>query len=195
MLNKLLFILIALPLVAFTQPDVKVDKKYYQVTYSQKLKQPLSVDYGIRTRECTATRSGMDFYAEKGVMTSSNVDYANNDWDKGHMAPAADFCYSRDAMLSTFSYANCALQHYKLNRGVWKELEAMERVWAQKDSIIIHIDVLFDTNPKKTASGAAIPSAFRKTITFASTGKKLVYEFPNVPPTKTLDKYLIKGKL
>lgn len=195
MLNKLLFILIALPFIAFTQPDVKVDKKYYQVTYSQKLKQPLSVDYGIRIRECTATRSGMDFYAEKGVITSSNADYANNDWDKGHMAPAADFCYSRDAMLSTFSYANCALQHYKLNRGVWKELEAMERVWAQKDSIIIHIDVLFDANPKKTASGAAIPSAFRKTITFASTGKKLVYEFPNVPPTKTLDKYLIKGKL
>lgn len=195
MLNKLLFVLITLPFIAFTQPDVKVDKGYYKVNYSQKLKQPLTVDYGIRTRECTATRSGMDFFAEKGVITSSNADYANNEWDKGHMAPAADFCYSRDAMLSTFSYANCALQHYKLNRGVWKELEALERVWAQKDSIIIHIDVIFDANPKKTASGAAIPSAFRKTITFASTGKKLVYEFPNVPPTKTLDKYLIKGKL
>ena len=194
-MKKLLFVLFALPFIAFTQPDVKVDKGYYKVNYSQKLKQPLTVDYGIRTRECTATRSGMDFFAEKGVITSSNVDYANNEWDKGHMAPAADFCYSRDAMLSTFSYANCALQHYKLNRGVWKELEALERVWAQKDSIIIHIDVIFDANPKKTASGAAIPSAFRKTITFASTGKKLVYEFPNVPPTKTLDKYLIKGKL
>ena len=194
-MKKLLFVLFALPFIAFTQPDVKVDKGYYKVNYSQKLKQPLTVDYGIRTRECTATRSGMDFFAEKGVITSSNADYANNEWDKGHMAPAADFCYSRDAMLSTFSYANCALQHYKLNRGVWKELEALERVWAQKDSIIIHIDVIFDVNPKKTASGAAIPSAFRKTITFASTGKKLVYEFPNVPPTKTLDKYLIKGKL
>lgn len=194
-MKKLLFVLFALPFIAFTQPDVKVDKGYYKVNYSQKLKQPLTVDYGIRTRECTATRSGMDFFAEKGVITSSNADYANNEWDKGHMAPAADFCYSRDAMLSTFSYANCALQHYKLNRGVWKELEALERVWAQKDSIIIHIDVIFDANPKKTASGAAIPSAFRKTITFASTGKKLVYEFPNVPPTKTLDKYLIKGKL
>ncbi len=118
-----------------------------------------------------------------------------NEWDKGHMAPAADFCYSREAMLATFSYANCALQHYKLNRGVWKELEAMERVWAQKDSMIIHIDVIFDANPKKTPGGAAIPATFRKTIIFYSTGKKLVYEFPNIPPTKTLDKYLIKGKL
>ena len=186
-----LFITIAI----YAQPTVKIDKKYYQVTYSQTLKQPLAVDYGIRTRECKATRSGMDFYAEKGVITSSNADYAANEWDKGHMAPAADFCYSRDAMLSTFSYANCALQHYKLNRGVWKQLESMERIWATEDSIIVHIDVIFDANPKKTASGAAIPASFRKTITFYSTGKKLVYEFPNVPPTKTVDKYLVQGKL
>jgi len=190
---KLLILLF--PFFILAQPDVKVDKKYYQVTYSQKLKQPLTVDYGFRTKTCNATRSGMDFYTEKNIITSSNVDYANNDWDKGHMAPAADFCYSRDAMLATFSYTNCALQHYKLNRGVWKELEAAERVWAEKDSIIVHIDVIFNTNPIKTPGGAAIPKSFRKTITFYSTGKKLIYEFPNVPPTQPLDKYLIKGKL
>ncbi len=161
---KLLIILL-FPFAFLAQPNLTIDKKYYKITYSQKLKQPLTVDYGIRTRECTATRSGMEFYAEKGVITSSNVDYANNEWDKGHMAPAADFCFSRDAMLSTFSYANSALQHYKLNRGVWKELEAAERVWAEKDSIIVHIDVIFDANPAKTPGGAAIPKAFRKTIT------------------------------
>ena len=191
-MKKLLFILL-LPFVAFAQPDVKVNKKYYQVNYSQKYKQPVAVDYGIRTKECNATRKGMDFFAEKGIITSSNVDYANNDWDKGHMAPAADFCFNKEAMLSTFSYTNCALQHYKLNRGVWKELEAQEREWAKTDSIIIHIDVIFAKTPTKTASGASIPQSFRKTITFYSTKKKLVYEFANVPPTKTLDKYLIKN--
>ena len=192
---KHLVILLLFPLFVLAQPNLTIDKKYYKVNYSQSYKQPLTVDYGLRTHTCNATRSGMDFYAEKGVITSSNADYVNNEWDKGHLAPAADFCYSRDAMWSTFSYANCALQHYKLNRGVWKELEAAERVWAEKDSIIVHIDILFDAKPTKTASGAAIPKAFRKTITFYSTGKQLVYEFPNVPPTQTLDKYLIKGKL
>jgi len=192
---KQLILLLVFPFLLLAQPDLIVDKGYYKVNFSQKYKQPLTVDYGIRTRTCNATRSGMEFFMEKGVVTSSNVDYVNNEWDKGHMAPAADFCYSREAMLATFSYANCALQHYKLNRGVWKELEAMERVWAQKDSMIIHIDVIFDANPKKTPGGAAIPATFRKTIIFYSTGKKLVYEFPNIPPTKTLDKYLIKGKL
>jgi endonuclease G len=192
---KLFLTSLLFPLLLFAQPDIKVDKKYYQVTYSQKYKQPLTVDYGFRNRECNATRSGMDFYTEKTVITSSNIDYVENEWDKGHMAPAADFCYSRDAMWATFSYTNCALQHYKLNRGVWKQLETAERDWAKKDSIIVHIDVLFDPNSKPLPSGATIPKSFRKTITFYSTGKKLVYEFPNIPPTQPLDKYLIKGKL
>jgi endonuclease G len=188
-----LFTLLFVTIIANAQKTVTIDKKYYQVIYSETLKQPIAVDYGIRTKTCNATRAGMDFFAEKGVITSSNADYANNDWDKGHLAPAADFCFSRDAMLSTFSYANCALQHYKLNRGVWKELEALEREWAKTDSIIIHIDVIFSKSPTRTPTGASIPAAFRKTITFYSTKKKLVYEFPNVPPTKTLDKYLIKN--
>ena len=192
---KLFLTSLLFPLLLFAQPDIKVDKKYYQVTYSQKYKQPLTVDYNFRNRECNATRSGMDFYTEKTVITSSNIDYVENEWDKGHMAPAADFCYSREAMWATFSYTNCALQHYKLNRGVWKQLETAERDWAKKDSIIVHIDVLFDPNSKPLPSGATIPKSFRKTITFYSTGKKLVYEFPNIPPTQPLDKYLIKGKL
>jgi endonuclease G len=190
---KQLFLILFFPIVLFGQKDILVKRPIYTVNYSQKYKQPLWVEYGFRTRECNATRAGMDFYTEKDIVTSSNADYAHNDWDKGHMAPAADFCKDKESMYMTFSYLNCALQHYKLNRGVWKELEAQEREWAKTDSLIIKIEVIFPSNPTKTPGGASIPSSFKKTITFYSTKKKLVYEFPNVPPTKTLDKYLIKN--
>jgi endonuclease G, mitochondrial len=190
---KQLFLILFFPIVLFGQKDILVKRPIYTVNYSQKYKQPLWVEYGFRTRECNATRTGMDFYTEKDIVTSSNADYAHNDWDKGHMAPAADFCKDKESMYMTFSYLNCALQHYKLNRGVWKELEAQEREWAKTDSLIIKIEVTFPSNPTKTPGGASIPSSFKKTITFYSTKKKLVYEFPNVPPTKTLDKYLIKN--
>jgi endonuclease G len=190
---KQLFLILFFPIVLFGQKDILVKRPIYTVNYSQKYKQPLWVEYGFRTRECNATRAGMDFYTEKDIVTSSNADYAHNDWDKGHMAPAADFCKDKESMYMTFSYLNCALQHYKLNRGAWKELEAQEREWAKTDSLIIKIEVIFPSNPTKTPGGASIPSSFKKTITFYSTKKKLVYEFPNVPPTKTLDKYLIKN--
>ncbi len=150
--------------------------------------------YGFTNRPCTATRTGLDFYGEKGVITSTNEDYVNNEYDKGHMAPAADFCKDKKTMYLTFSYLNCALQHYKLNRGVWKELEGMEREWSKTDSLIIKIDVKFGDKPIKTNGGASIPLSFKKTILFYKSKKKIVYEFPNITPTKKLEEYLIKKK-
>ena len=182
-MKKLLFVLFALPFIAFTQADVKIDKKYYQVNYSQKLKQPLSVDYGIRTRECNATRSGMDFFAEKGVITSSNTDYANNEWDKGHMAPAADFNCNKEMLYKTFTYLNSALQHQSLNRGIWKHLEMHERELAKKEKVEVIIDIEFDKEPKKVPGGASIPKGFYKHIRY-KTGK-VCYYFPNEAPKKS----------
>jgi endonuclease G len=191
---KRLFLLLTLScsLFVYSQNDTIIKRDIYTVNYSQKLKQPLWLEYGFRNRTCNTTRTGLDFYTEKGVITSTNEDYANNDYDKGHMAPAADFCKDKQSMYLTFSYLNCALQHYKLNRGVWKELESMEREWAKTDSLVIKIEVIFDPKPKKTNGGASIPKSFRKTILFYNSKKKLVYEFPNVPPTKSLEGYLIK---
>lgn len=191
-MKKLLFLLIlCLPFFGYSQ-DTLVKRPIYTVKYSQSLQQPLWLEYSVKHRDCGAKRDGMDFYTEKGITTSDNTDYAENVYDKGHMAPAADFCVNRETLLLTFSYLNCALQHYKLNRGVWKQLEANEREWSKTDSLIIRIDVIFEKGATKLPSGATIPTAFRKTITFYNAKKKVVYYFKNEPPTKPLDAYLVK---
>lgn len=189
MKNLFLLIFISLSISISAQKDTLVTRKIYKVLYSQTLKQPIWLEYGVKTTTCNASRTGLDFYTEKGIVTSTNQDYVNNDWDKGHMAPAADFCQNKENMYLTFSYLNCALQHYKLNRGVWKELEAAEREWAKTDSLQIRIDVHFSKKPARTPGGAAIPSGFTKTIYFTKSKKKLVYYFPNEAPTKPLDAY------
>lgn len=189
MKNLLLSLIIIISIQVVGQTDTLVTRKIYKVLYSQTLKQPLWLEYGVKTTTCTATRTGLDFYTEKGIATSTNIDYANNDWDKGHMAPAADFCQTKETMYLTFSYLNCALQHYKLNRGVWKELEALEREWAKTDSLQIRIDIHFPKTPKRTPGGAAIPSGFTKTIYFTNTKKTLVYYFPNKAPVSPLESY------
>jgi len=190
MKNLILLLILGLPLFGYSQ-DTLVKRPIYTVKYSQSLQQPLWLEYSVKFRECGAKRDGMDFCIEKGIITSDNSDYADNVYDKGHMAPAADFCVNRETLLLTFSYLNCALQHYKLNRGVWKQLEANEREWAKTDSLIIRIDVSFE-NATKLPSGATIPTAFKKTIKFYNSKKTIVYYFKNEPPTKTLDQYLVK---
>jgi endonuclease G len=185
-------LLLIIPGFLYSQNDTIITKKNYRVKYSQKYKQPIWVEYGVKTKECNTTRKGMTFYPEKGVITSNDIDYDNNIYDKGHMVPAADFCHDKFLMHLTFSYLNCALQHYHLNRGVWKELEELEREYGKKDSLIIKIDILFNNKTNKSKGNSLIPSGFRKTIIFYSTKKKLIYEFPNIEPNKPLNFYLKK---
>ncbi|MFM7982580.1 MAG: DNA/RNA non-specific endonuclease, partial [Candidatus Fonsibacter sp.] len=89
---------------------VKIKTKLFVIEYSEKLEQPTSIQYTVMCPNGTASRSGMDFYTNDSIHTSDNADYANNIYDKGHLAPAADFNCDRETLHQTFSYLNCALQ-------------------------------------------------------------------------------------
>lgn len=50
-------------------------------------------------------------------------DYSNSGYDRGHMCPAADNKWDKQAMRESFYMTNICPQHHNLNRGDWKELE------------------------------------------------------------------------
>lgn len=58
-------------------------------------------------------------------------DYRSSGYDRGHMAPAADFVRSREAMSATFLLSNMAPQRPALNRGIWAQLESEIRILAE----------------------------------------------------------------
>ena len=132
-MKKLLLLLVLLPSILFAQKplrdSVKVKTQIYEVMYSEKLESPLWVKYSVQCPTGTASRSGMDFYTCDSIKTSDNADYVNNVYDKGHMAPAADFNCTKPMLYMTFSYLNCALQDQYLNRGVWRMLGLQYRDW------------------------------------------------------------------
>ena len=185
--------LLVIPFTLFSQRDsVYIKTSIFDVMYSEKLKEPLWVKYLVKCPEGSASRSGMDFYTNDSVITSTNVDYAHNEYDKGHMAPAADFNCTTEMLKQTFSYLNCALQNQYLNRGVWRLLEAYERELAKVDSVNVKIVVVFDKNSVVLPSGAHVPSGFYKIITLTKANKIIKYYFPNEKPTKnTFDEYKI----
>ena len=180
------WILLILPLfISFSyvenkKRDIKVDAGIYEVFYSESLEQPKEVWYTVECPNGKASRKGMDFYINDSIYTSSQDDYENNIWDKGHMAPAADFSCDRETLYRTFSYLNCALQHQDLNRGVWRLLEAKEREIAKTQEVNVHIVLIFTKSSKKLSSGATVPDAFKKEITYS--GKTDVYYFNNEKP-------------
>lgn len=176
--------LLALLFLSFNTPKLKVvDKGWYRVGYSEEWQQPVWVEYRVACTEGLFSRKGLDFYPEPGLKGSDAADYTDNEWDKGHMAPAADFACDSIALRTTFSYLNCALQQENLNRGVWRHLETRERELAKSEPVRVRIDVLFQGTANWLKTGARIPSGFRKLITHGKV--KESYEFPNQKPTSS----------
>ncbi len=192
-MKKLIILLLCLySLTVYSQRDsVLIKTPIYSCVYSEVLQQPKRVWYTVQCPTGAYPRKGMDFYTNDSVITSDGKDYEANVWDKGHCAPAADFNCTRETLWQTFSYLNCILQHEKLNRGAWRLLEAYERQLALTKVVKVQIDVIYAKNAVKLPTGATIPTAFRKTISFDN--KKEIYYFVNEAPSSTDFKlYLIK---
>jgi len=193
-MKKLILVLLFLPLFSFAQKrdSVYVQNKVFTLVYSEVLEQPKWVKYKVTCAENNISRKGLDFYKEKTIHTSDNEDYVANDWDKGHMAPAAAFGCNAELLKQTFTYLNSALQHKSLNRGVWKELEEYERQLRQKaDDIEIYIRVDFNPPLKKVSGGATIPSGFYKTIKSQKLKINECYYFNNTIPNADLKSYRV----
>ncbi len=81
-------------------------------------------------------REGSRFVPDPAVSTGSALpaDYTRSGYDRGHLAPAGDFRFSRKMMQETFFMSNMTPQAPDFNRGIWKELESQVREWALRDN-------------------------------------------------------------
>ena len=187
------YIFLVLSLVSFNlysqRDSVLVNAGIFKTMYSETKQQPLWSEYTVLCTDGKASRVGMDFYTVSGYITSDNSDYVNNVYDKGHMAPAADFNCNKEMLLKTFSYLNCCLQNEKLNRGVWRILELHERDLSMTGNVRVKIVCEFKQQ-NILPTGAWVPTGFYKFIYFNGELMEKYY-FPNVAPTKkTYSEYI-----
>lgn len=159
---------------------VTIKSDIFTIVYSEELEQPLEIWYTVKCPNGKASRAGMDFYKCDSVRTSSHEDYENNIWDKGHLAPAADFSCDKETLNKTFTYLNCALQHQELNRGVWRILELRERELAKTQEVQVHIKLDFAKNSIKQPTGSTVPGGFYKDLQYGKVIES--YYFPNAKP-------------
>jgi DNA/RNA endonuclease G (NUC1) len=184
----LLFILLASTVQGQFRDSVYVKTKIYEVVYSELLQQPKWLVYRSTNRPTKVNRGTIDFHLETKIKTSDDADYYANEWDKGHLAPAATFSDNMENLYITFSYLNSALQQQDLNRGAWRLLEQQERIWDDKEPLTVKILLEFK-NSRILSTGATIPSAFHKHIFWEVSKKKECYYFPNAKPILTWDQY------
>ena len=174
--------------VSTLRSNVIIDKGIFKVSYNEIFEQPNWVEYTVSNRPKNVDRGNKDFYLELGVFTSDNADYYKNEWDKGHLAPAATFSDSEDNLNKTFSFINCAMQIDNLNRGEWAQLEQQVRDWSVNRNVNVKIELVFAANHIIRTTGVHVPTGFWKNLTF-SNGNQTCYYFPNSSTDKNWDKY------
>jgi len=168
--------------------NVLIDKGIYKVSYNEIFEQPNWIEYTVSNRPKNVDRGNKDFYLESGVFTSDNADYYKNEWDKGHLAPAATFSDSEDNLNKTFSFINCAMQIDNLNRGEWAQLEQQVRDWSVNGNVNVKIELVFAANHIIRTTGVHVPTGFWKNLAF-SNGNQTCYYFPNSSTNKNWSKY------
>lgn len=114
--------------------DTIIDRGYYRSYFNSKYSTVSKVVYTLYKGGGNVSRKGMAFRHTYGREVFR---YNRSGYDKGHLAPAQDFAWCRDAMLATFDYVNCLPQAPSLNRGAWKRLETQVRLWSQSDTLTV----------------------------------------------------------
>lgn len=121
-------------------------------------------------------------------------DYTRSGFDRGHMCPAADQKWSDEAMHHSFVMANICPQDHALNTGAWKTLEDKERLWAQRDSLLVIVagPIYSEEVPQTIGqSEVAVPSAFFKVMLapLARPARAIGFIYPNMRCPGNMENY------
>lgn len=147
-----------------------VEYSGYYLMFHEEWKLPLWVKYELTAKETdgNAVRDGKNFKQDRNlyVEQAANDDYRNSGWSRGHMAPAADFKWSEDAMQETFYFTNCCPQNQSLNAGQWNTLEEKVRGWANKFGSVQVVTgpLLFGNEYGSIGNSVLVPDAFFKAV-------------------------------
>jgi endonuclease G len=114
-----------------------IDKKVIKIGYDYNVKGPRYVYYSLNKDLISLNnfRKRPRFYTEKNIPKKYRVtpsDYINTNYDRGHMAPDADFDYDKKILLKVYTMANIVPQKPILNQKIWIKVEERERYLTKK---------------------------------------------------------------
>lgn len=74
----------------------------------------------------TGTTEEIDFFLTK-TLDDGSTEYDGFGFDRGHLAPSADFRWSQTALSESYFYSNMSPQRPDFNRGIWASVEGKIR--------------------------------------------------------------------
>lgn len=110
-------------------------------------------------------------------------EYKNSGYDRGHMAPADDMKWSREAMTECFYMTNMCPQNNSLNSGAWRSLEQKVHRWASRDGeLLVFTGPIFGAGNKTIGPNddIAVPQGFFKVVYAPGQQRAIAFMYDNV---------------
>lgn len=147
-----------------------VKHNYYTLSYSEEHEQAEWVAYSLDKKDIVYTNFKRPFFIEDPKVKTKSAhwrNYKKSGYDRGHLCPAGDRKFSKDAFDETFYTSNISPQKHDFNAGIWNKLEQKVRYWTKKYNhlYVITGGILTDSNYKTIGKEkVVVPKAFYKIL-------------------------------
>ncbi len=162
--------------------------RYFTLAYNEEHEQAGWVAYILTREELEQPWQERPdrFEEDPAVPTGSATwyDYRGSGYDRGHLVPAADRAFSREAIEETFLMSNISPQEHHFNGGIWRELEELTRNWAKRNGKLYVVSGPLLNGRDKGRIGeneVTVPAAFFKVLLDLSEPelKSIAFLLPN----------------
>ena len=179
-----------------TNQIVKHD--YYTLSYNEKFEQAEWVAYELKKSYIKNNDFKRPYFNEDPKVTTGSADWRNykqSGYDKGHLCPAGDMEFSKEAYNDTFYTSNISPQKKEFNAGIWNRLEQKTRYWAGKynDIYVVTGGILKDSNKKIGTEKVSVPKYFYKIIVAKSGNehKAIAFLVPNEKSDQSIYDFVV----
>lgn len=167
---------------ASTTNLITIDHKYFKIAYNPEKRLAQYVWYQLTADQLQNKQAarGNKFIPDPLLVKNKiphvvTAEYTNSGYDRGHLAPSADFAWDQDANDLTFVMSNMSPQKPNLNRDAWKRLEEKVRRWAcGEEKITVITGPILSNGMPTLKSGLVIPQKFFKVVIDETPPKKIL---------------------
>ncbi len=160
-----------LPVSSHSLKEQLLYRKNYVVSYNSETKCPNWVFWKLTREHADGNVKRPDYAFHEDldvpVPRAELADYKGSGYDRGHMCPAGDNKWNKDAMYESFLMTNMCPQNQNLNSGMWNQIEMQCRYWAKKyGKLYIVCGPIFLKGKHQTIgrNKVMVPDAFFKVI-------------------------------
>lgn len=159
-----------------------VHHQNYSLSYNELHEQAEWVAYELKASHLSSTNYERPYFEiDNAVKTGAAHwrNYKQSGYDRGHLCPAADRRFSKEAHDETFLTSNISPQKHDFNSGVWNRLEQKVRYWAEKyDGVfVVTGGILKDGLKTIGEENVAVPNQFYKIVLDNTNNKPKVLAF------------------